>query len=229
MFLIFRNFHDLPPSRVELNDEERHHVRVKRLRGGEEVHVGDGISRRWRGRLGANLREVEMDPGEEGESRHEPVRTLFTAVPAGKRWDWLLQKSVELGVTSIIPVVYRRAARAGVSMERARKIIREAASQSRRYFLPELFDEVEFSEVDRHIPPDARLFVLHNLTDSSITSITLERGGSAGLFVGPEGGFTDEEISQFLMRGIDPVQLGPHVLRVETAALAALSYLMIHS
>ncbi len=114
-------------------------------------------------------------------------------------------------------------------MERARKIIREAASQSRRYFLPELFDEVEFSEVDRHIPPDARLFVLHNLTDSSITSITLESGGPAGLFVGPEGGFTDEEISQFLMRGIDPVQLGPHVLRVETAALAALSYLMIHS
>jgi len=193
----------------ELAPDDRHHLeRVLRLRPGDELTVADGAGRWRRCRFGPAL---EADGDVEVEVPPAPAITLAFALTKGERPEWTVQKLTEVGVDRIVPFVSARSivrwdeAKAERNAERLRRVAREAAMQSRRAFLPVVEDVAEFADVVTRTgaalaAPDGRPPDL----------------ARACLLVGPEGGWTDEELALAPVR----VALGPTVLRAETAAVA---------
>jgi 16S rRNA (uracil1498-N3)-methyltransferase len=192
-----------------LDEATVHHLRrVLRLRDGEPITVTDGAGS-WRG--GAFLGDrLEPDGEVTVEPKPEPRLTLATALPKGERAEWLVQKSTEIGIDRIVLIDAERSVvrwdgdRAARNVARLRRIATEAAMQSRRVWLP---------EIDGVRP-------VGDVLDGMAAA---EPGGRAprpsdvAIAVGPEGGWSDDELS---LAG-DRVSLGPHVLRVETAAVVA--------
>jgi 16S rRNA (uracil1498-N3)-methyltransferase len=196
----------------ELDEADRHHLeRVLRLLPGETVRVSNGLGS-WRpcvveagGRL-APVGEVRVEPSA------APVVTVAFALTKGGKPELVVQKLTELGVDRIVPFVAARSVarwdeeRAPKRVERLRKVAREAAMQSRRSWLPAVGEVTRFADVAA-LPGAA-------LADVGGRPPSLEL---PTLLVGPEGGWSAEERSS----GLPAVALGRHVLRSETAAIAA--------
>jgi 16S rRNA (uracil1498-N3)-methyltransferase len=186
-----------------------HHLRrVLRVRDGDPVTWTDGVGS-WRsGRWARSVLEAEGEIVH--EPRREPVLTLVVAVPKGDRAEWLVQKCTEVGIDRIVLVEAARSVvrwqgeRADRHVDRLRRIASEAAMQARRVWLP---------QIDGPRPASEGL----------AGAVVAEPGGRAlcradvAVAVGPEGGWTAEELAL----APDRVALGPHVLRVETAAVVA--------
>ena len=166
-----------------------------------------------------------------------PVRlTLFACVTKGSRWDWTIEKAVELGATQIIPVLSARCivrlttAERAAKAERWRRIAADAARQSDAVWLPEVREAVEFAEAVELAKGHGRVFA-GALTDPppppiwrEVAAALQENCRALGVFVGPEGDFTPEELHA-LLEVAKPVSFGPTILRDETAAIFGLSVL----
>jgi 16S rRNA (uracil1498-N3)-methyltransferase len=198
----------------ELAPETRHHLqRVRRLSDGEPITVGDGQGA-WRvvafGPVLTHAGPVTVDP----PSR--PPITIAFAPAKGERPEWVVQKLTELGVDRIVPLRAARGVvrwdgeRAARQVERLRRVAREAAAQSRRTWLPEVAMPVTFADAIRW--PDVML------AEREGGRPTLD---SPTVLVGPEGGWAPEERETAKALGVALLGLGPHVLRAETAAVAA--------
>jgi 16S rRNA (uracil1498-N3)-methyltransferase len=198
----------------QLDDATVHHVRrVLRVRDGDPITLTDGAGA-WRSAVVVHG-GVEPD----GEVRFVPLPdaplTLAVAAPKGERTEWLVQKCTEAGVDRIVWLAAERSVvrwdgeRAERHLGRLRRIATEAALQSRRVWVPVIDGPVPATEV---LP----------------TAVIAEPGGRAvaagdtAIAVGPEGGWSDAELK--LARG--HVSLGPNVLRVETAAVAAVTLMV---
>lgn len=193
----------------ELKDADRHHLaKVVRLRPGDPFTVSDGVGAWRRCRFGP---AVEADGQVNRLSRPSPVLTVGFALVKGGRSELIVQKLTELGIDVIQPFLAERsvvrwdAGKAEANQRRLIRVAREASSQARRCFLPEVAPAVDFEAVaqrsgairaERGGPPPA--------------------GGLATVLVGPEGGWSPAE--QRLLPAT--VGIGPHVLRAETAAIA---------
>lgn len=225
LFLIYRKIGLQVPAALPLESAETKHVRARRLVGGAEMFLGDGISRRWRGVLSPDRKQFVSDLATTATVREEPELFLCTAQPEGRRWFWLLQKATELGVTEIYPVLYRRSNPGAPSFERGWRVILEAASQARRFSLPKLHSPCALEELPNRLPSGAQPLVLDGQARKSLEHWDLLTGVPTA-FAGPEGGFTEEELRWMVDRlGWQRCHLGGNVLRVETAALAALAVL----
>lgn len=227
MFLIFRpELQDAPlPDEVNLTDAEHKHIRARRMKDGDTLHVGDGRSRRWSGILSQNPdRITHINPV--AEIREEPTRELFIAPPSGKRWDWLLQKATETGVTRITPVIFRHSERTDISLDRSAKILSEAASQSERFFLPQISNSIALPElIQKNITSQSNWILLNHGDHPSL--IRLNPGNEpVFLIIGPEGGLTENETAEMANAGTQIYKIGSHILRIETAAIAGLSILL---
>ena len=194
----------------ELSPEDRHHLeRVRRLRAGDPLTVGDGAGRFRPARFGPALEPAGDIVSSPGPSR--PVTIAF-ALTKGDRPELVVQKLVEIGVERIVPfaaarTVVRWAPDKGArNLERWRAIAREAAAQAHRPHLPEIGAVTSFAEAA----------ALPGATLADAGGEPLARGTTT-LLVGPEGGWAPEEAAA----GLPVVDLGPHVLRAETAALVA--------
>lgn len=193
-----------------LDDAERHHLeRVRRLRPGDRLTVGDGAGRFRTARFGASL---EPDGPIAVVPRPDPPVTIAFALTKGDRPELAVQKLTELGVDDVVPFTSERTVvrwepeKAARNVARWRSIAREAAAQSHRPWLPRISDVVTFEHAARL--PGA------TLADPDGTAPTLER---PTVLVGPEGGWSPEELGSLSARTC----LGRHILRAETAALAA--------
>ena len=208
-------------------DQSRQLRHVLRLRSGDEVLVLDGA--------GACYRVILEHQGKHETSGQILDRIVATGEPAGQmilcqaiaradRFEWVLQKGTELGVTRFQPMITERtvARAAGANKwERWQRIIREAAEQSGRGIIPELAEPVLFEEA---LSGARGLILFPALTTTTPAMQTLAGARwPATIFVGPEGGFTPEEVEEAREAGIEPIGLGARVLRTETAALVMLT------
>ena len=193
-------------------DTEHHLVRVLRLRSGERVSVSDGEGR-WRIATVVEVNgSIDLEPAGEvcSAPRAERALTIATAIPKGDRVDWLVQKAVEIGVDTIQflhaerSVVRWKPERAAKQVDRLSRIAVEAARQSRRVWLP------------RVLAPVPALDVIASCAVAEPGGRAVTRGDRC-LAIGPEGGWTSEELDV----AADQVRLGGHVLRTETAVLVA--------
>ena len=197
-----------------LEDEDRHHLdRVLRLQPGQAVTVSDGGGR-WRlctWRAGGGL-EPAGEASEEASPG--PTVTVAFALTKGARPEWVVQKLTEVGVDRIVPFRAARSVvrwdedKAAAQAARWRRVARQAAMQSRRARLAEVGEVVDFAGVV------ALAGSMGTLAVPGGTAPSLER---PAVLVGPEGGWSDAELSC----GLPAVGLGATVLRAETAAMAA--------
>jgi 16S rRNA (uracil1498-N3)-methyltransferase len=203
-----------------VGDEARHLVRVMRCRVGDEVVAFDGRGTSWRARVASIGRdEAVLDLGAavvEAATRDAPL-TLAVALPKGDRQKWLVEKLTELGVPRLVPLVTTRgvAEATPAAVERRGRSVIEACKQCGRDTLMAIAEPRTVAEV----------VAAHRATGGIVVA---DRGGAplAGFdrpvvaLVGPEGGFTAEELAAVEAAGGRRVSLGPHVLRIETAAIA---------
>ena len=158
--------------------------------------------------------------------------TLYQALLKSNKFELVLQKGVELGVTAFVPFISERCVARKESdgkIERWRKIIQEAAEQSERLILPVLHPLISFDEACRSAKQPALL--LWEEEKSMSLKVTLQKPSfqnttALSLFVGPEGGFPTSEKELAQQRGIAIASLGKRVLRAETAGLAAISAIL---
>lgn len=197
-----------------LGADDRHHLeRALRLRDGEAVTASDGRgswrSMRWSAGDVVSVGDVHHD-------RRVVSLTVAAAMPKGDRLEWMVEKLTELGVDRIVLLQCERGVvrwdsdRATKSMERLTRIVRAAASQSRRVWLPSLVGPLEAAGF-LAAQPDAAL------CEPAGPGLAASEPLPGCLVVGPEGGFSPAELGACHHR----VSLGPTILRVETAAVAA--------
>jgi 16S rRNA (uracil1498-N3)-methyltransferase len=204
-----------------------HLVRVLRARVGQDFDIATDETVR-QGRI-AFIKEgrVEFDLGEEVSGASLSEITLVLAVFKFDRMEWAIEKCTELGVSRIVPVIARRtdahlAAAAAKRVERLQRIAREASEQSRRATPPEIATPVKLSEA-LNLQAPLRIVLAEseerNLLRDAVKP-DLASGGIA-LAVGPEGGWTNDELQSFQQAGWISASLGNTILRAETAAMAA--------
>lgn len=203
---------------------------VLRLHPEDEVVALDGLGNAFR----VGLTHVARDQVR-GRILQRMVATgepagdliLCQALSKGERFEWVLQKGVELGVTVFQPMITHRTLRRQVGADRWRRwrrIIREAAEQSGRGRLPQLLDPVSFADA---LAARRGLGVLPTVfAQNPVRAALAAASWPVTLFVGPEGGFAPEEVAEAAASGVTPVTLGPRTLRTETAAIALVTLTM---
>lgn len=214
---------------VELGEEAARHARVLRLRAGDPIELFDGAGRRARGELRAlEPMRVAAEPATQRASRASRV-VLIQALPKGKKLDGIIRMTTELGVDAIHLATSRRVvarpdeARMDRRTERLERIAQEAARQSKRDTVPEIFAAAPLEEVAARAPEGALRVVLW---EEGTTPWRAGEAGEVWIVVGPEGGFAQEEVRALEARGYRSARLGATTLRVETAAVVAVTLAM---
>lgn len=199
-------------------------ARVLRLQPGEQVLALDNTGLEYTVRLG------EVGPGAAtGEvtattpASGEPATriSLYQALLKGDRWDYVLQKGTEAGIARFVPVMARRCVAQAEGEEKRRRwqrIVQEAAEQSGRGLIPEVAAPVPLADA-LTAPAPCRL-LLHEGGRQPLRQALPADGRELALFVGPEGGFADDEVAAAERAGAAVVSLGHRVLRAETAGPA---------
>ena len=204
-----------------------HLVRVLRVRVGQEFDIATGDTVHL-GRVTAVSGErVEFQLGEEVSSAATARITLLLAIFKFDRMEWAIEKCTELGVAKIIPVIALRsdahlAAASAKRLERWNRLALQAAEQSRRPAPPEIATPMKFAEAIKLSSP---LRVLLSETENQAMLRDVLSGSRQGeeilLAIGPEGGWTAEELDAFQKESWLSASLGGTILRAETAAIAA--------
>ena len=208
--------------------EARHAAGPLRLRAGDPVVLADGVGVV----AGAKLREVsrirveaevtslDFAPQPEG-----PGVTLAVSVVENRAMDWIVQKSVEVGLQTLIPMVSERTQAGPRDVERRldhwRRIAMQALKQCRRPWAMAISGPLTTAGVVEQTPPGCGVVADHGGEDASSLPLA-----AWVLAVGPEGGFNPSEDRLFLDRGWHRLRLGPHVLRSETAAIVGGAFLV---
>ena len=236
-------------DRPELPKAEANHLKVVRPKPGERIELFDGRGR-WRvyeveGRGGDGRWNVRAAQPLNRSTSRLPDLTLFACITKGARWDWTIEKTTELGVTRIVPVISERTIVRLESGERESKrerwlrIAEEAARQSDAKFIPEITAPVDFADslalvretrcfvgalTDPPPPPLLDAILQPPISHLRPPTSDLRPPTSFAAFIGPEGDFTPAELAA-LLEIAEPVSLGPTILRAETAAIHAVSVL----
>ncbi|MEW6162539.1 MAG: 16S rRNA (uracil(1498)-N(3))-methyltransferase [Nitrospirota bacterium] len=226
-------------GRISITGEKaRYLVSVLRCRKGDGLVVFDGRGNCFRTMIiKADRREVISEVIEEFPCNLEsPINiTLVQSLLKGEKMDSVIQKTTELGVKEIIPVVTLRSQlRETRKVDRWRKIAEESSRQSGRSVIPVVHEPIDFNYIFSTYTKQGRLngFIFYEeegMKISEAVEVLKVKGGERGLesnvfvIVGPEGGFTKEEITLAKERGLLVTSLGRRVLRAETAAISAVT------
>jgi 16S rRNA (uracil1498-N3)-methyltransferase len=218
---------------VELSGSTAHYLaRVLRLSKGDHLILFNGDGRDYLAEITAiqsqRVQARILDSSEPGNE--SPLKiTLVQAVCRGERMDYALQKATELGVFCIQPLISQRVevrldkSRQTKRVEHWQGVVISACEQSGRAVVPEVKTPLSITEWMTAADESPRL-VLDPLAECKLSGLSVV-GGSLSLMVGPEGGFTDQEMEAARKNGLTAVALGPRVLRTETAGPAAIAVL----
>lgn len=211
-------------------DHAKHLARVLRARVGQEFDVvAGGVVRRGRiVDLGDD--SVQFELGEEIAAAASANLTLLLAIFKFDRMEWAIEKCTELGVSRIVPLIARRtdahlAAAAVKRVERWRRMVREASEQSRRVSPPEISGPVKLQDA---LQSTGLRIVLSEVEDTmQLREVAgADSSGEITFAIGPEGGWSEDELQRFKDSGWTSASLGPTILRAETAAIAATAILL---
>lgn len=225
---------------ITITGGDVNHIRnVLRIKIGEQILISDGRGRDYYCRISdIDSEQVVADIEDVCDNFAElPVEvTLFQGYPKSDKMDLIVQKMVELGVHRIVPVFTARtvvkldAKKAAKKTERYNLIAEAAAKQSGRGLVPEVLSPVTFaqaikmaSELDMNIIPYEEA---EGLEYSRRVISDIQGKKSLGIFIGPEGGFSRDEVEQAMAAGAKSITLGHRILRTETAGLAVMAIVM---
>jgi 16S rRNA (uracil1498-N3)-methyltransferase len=206
--------------------------RVLRLKTGSEILLLDGLGFEYPARLcEVNEAHCTATAQTKQPSLGEPATrlTLLVGITQRDKFELILQKCTEIGITEILPIITSRTlvqkmADVEDKYTRWKKIIREAAEQSHRGRIPLLSPTMKYAEAisSNHNPETLKLVLWEDESETAIKSVLREYGGrEVVLIIGPEGGLSAEEVVAARHYGFQPVSLGKRILRMETAAMIA--------
>lgn len=208
-----------------------------RIREGENIYVGDEHRVRYRVRIdhlkSKSLQASILEKIEGPPTPSAPI-VLVQAILKGDRMNWVIQKATELGVAEIIPLLTSRvivrppAGRSRTTRERWQRIAVDAAQQSEQWAYPKVIQPMTLSDLFKHVSHAVLgCALLERSAEQSLSSLSIDHTfqGTIALVVGPEGGWTQEEMQELLDQRFQGISLGKSILRSETAPLVALSIL----
>lgn len=220
-----------PDSVVELPDNVVRHLNVLRVKNTEEIVLFNGNGKSYPAlpevleKRRASVRILR----EEATDNESPLNiTLVQAVSAAERMDFTLQKSVELGVAEIRPVISERCVvrlsgeRAEKRVARWQEIVVSACEQSGRNIVPKVLPLTTYAQALQQLPQETTKLLM-SLSRAQKLSDVRPQSGKVVFMVGPEGGWTEKEEQQAFDAGFQSVTLGKRVLRTETASLSAIA------
>ncbi|WP_432409274.1 16S rRNA (uracil(1498)-N(3))-methyltransferase [Wukongibacter sp. M2B1] len=220
-------------------EDIKHITKVLRLNVGDEIEICDKAKLDYRGTISTlDRNQVVCDIVEKNISKAEaPVEIiLFQGIPKGSKMDLIIQKGVEIGLNKIVPFTSERCVvkikdrkSEDKKIERWQKIASEAAKQCKRGIIPKIEDVVDISNLrDILTTFDMVIMPYEEEKNSGLRRAVTSRENvkKIGIVIGPEGGFTSEEVMQAKEWGCLPVSLGPRILRTETAGLVTASIVM---
>lgn len=232
------NIHD---NTVVITGSDVNHIKnVLRMRPGEELSVSNGRDgREYRCRIEAletdrivcSLAFIREDGVELSSRVH-----LYQGLPKADKMEMIIQKTVELGVTEIIPVSMKRCVvkldekKGSQKTERWQAIAEAAAKQSRRGLIPTVRQPVSFQKAVKEASEMEVKLIPYELAGGMTATKrifeTLPKNADIAVLIGPEGGFDKEEIEEAKQAGILPITLGKRILRTETAGLTVMAWIM---
>ncbi len=221
-------------------DDLKHLRKVLRLGPGDSINVFDGTGKEFEAKLlsvDKTCALAEITASFQTEAEPEINLTLFQGLLKGEKMDLIIQKGVELGVRSIIPVITDRTVvqvdnnKSEKKALRWSKIAREASKQCRRAMVPHISEPISFDEaISESKRYEAALLLYENESKKclkeTLKCYIINKIKEIALFVGPEGGFTPHEIEKYTNSGFDVAGLGRRILRAETAAISVISIIM---
>lgn len=241
MYQFFVEPSQIQGTRVVITGSDVNHIKnVLRMQPGEEIAVSNGedgkeyrcgIEELYEDEIVCTLRFVKED-GVELPSKIY----LFQGLPKADKMELIVQKAVELGIYEIIPVSTKRAVvkldekKAKTKIARWQTISEAAAKQSKRRIVPQIRTVMSFKEAVAYAKDMQIKLIPYELADGMEKTReiigSLKPGEDIAIFIGPEGGFEENEIQTALDNGIEPITLGKRILRTETAGFTILSWIM---
>jgi len=225
---------------VILGDDVHHVTKVMRFKPGDSLICADGQGLE----VLAEIISIQQKQvvckiiSKIAESREPRLQLILAqAIPKSDKMDWIIQKGTEIGVSAFIPFTSKRTVvqlnekKEQKRLERWHKIAKEAAEQAHRGKIPTLFSVMEWKEVLEIAKDNFAIIAYEQEKTQSLARILdqhLDKYQHIMLMIGPEGGFTEEEIEEAKAYGIVSVSLGKRILRTETAGMVAAANIFYH-
>lgn len=240
MYRFFVEAHQIEPTRVRITGNDVNHIRnVLRMKPGEEILISAQDRLEYRCRI-ESLEEEEVTAeilyAMESDLELPSRIYLFQGLPKGDKMEFIIQKAVELGVYEVIPVASRRCVvkldekKAKNKTARWQGIAESAAKQSKRMIVPKVCPVMTYAQAIEYAKTLDMILVPYELAKGIEHTrelfASIRPGQSVAIFIGPEGGFEEEEIEKAVAAGASPITLGRRILRTETAGMTVLSILM---
>lgn len=231
---------DMEEKKVHITGSDVNHIKnVLRMRQGETILISAGDNLEYTCLVGEmEAEEVIADISYVQEVGMElPSKIyLFQGLPKSDKMELIIQKAIELGAAEIVPMATKRAVvkldakKAAKKVQRWNEIAKSAAKQSKRGLIPEVKPVMSFKEAVEYGKSMDMLLIPYEdakgIAHSREVVETVKDKKSLGIYIGPEGGFPEEEVSLAMKAGAEPVTLGHRILRTETAGMTLLSILM---
>ncbi len=240
MYRFFMTGHTTIDEYINIEGTDVNHIKnVLRLNVGDKITVSDGEGKEYICSIYEMQEDVIINKIEDivGTNSELGINiVLFQGYPKSDKMELIVQKVVELGVTEIVPVITKRTIvklddkKASKKIDRFNSIAMAAAKQSKRGIVPTVKSVMTYKEAIKYastldmniIPYEDERGIKH----SKQVIKDIKSKNSLGIFIGPEGGFADEEVEQAKKIGAIPITLGHRILRTETAGLAVMSIIM---
>ncbi len=221
-------------STISLDDATRHYtLNVLRLRDGTCIEIFDGQGNAYQAKLRVeSKRSAKLLVESKQPNEPEPTLSieLIQTLARGEKMDWIIQKVVELGVTSIRPIISEHCNvklnenRAISRFDHWTGIIKNACEQCGRNTLPTLHQITNLQElIANNDISGAQRWLFHPRASSSLRDQEIQEEKSISIVIGPEGGFSDKEIADLCANHFSSIKFGQRILRTETAAIASIS------
>ena len=207
-------------------NESNHCIRVLRMVKGTDVRLVDGKGNLYSGRIAvpdSRRCQIEITSiANEFEKRPYNLHIGISPLKNSDRFEWFVEKSVEMGIDAITPVICHNTEKKNIKSERLGSIIISAMKQSVKAYATKLNDPVPLSKFVENTDTETRLIAhCNSLLKRSSVAESYKRGRDVVILIGPEGDFTTGEIDIAITAGFCPVELGKSRLRTETAGIVA--------
>ncbi len=227
---VFYVSHINPSGSILIDDDFKHCCHVLRYKEGQKIHITDGKGQEAE----AIIEKIEKKSAAlsiinlvNHDASNNPI-TIAIAPPKNRnRWEWFIEKSVEIGIDTIIPMQSKNSERQKINIERAEKIIKSAALQSKRWHHPKIQAVKKLESIfESHHNKNINKFLSHykpnntHLKDETLTNTP------SIILIGPEGDFNNDEIQSGIDAGFKIVNISKNRLRTETAGIVALNLLV---
>jgi len=217
-------FSDTLEEKITLTNEEKKHItRVLRKKIGDNIFFTNGKGLLYTGEITAiekNTPKIEIIKKEKKEKIHNYY--LHIAIAPTKntnRFEWFLEKATEVGIDEITPILCERSERKKINQERCNRILISSMKQSLKYYLPKLNNPIVFNDFIKQ-KLDGDKFIAHCLNKDKI-KLDKSINKKSNILIGPEGDFSEKEITLAIKNNFQSLSLGNSRLRTETAGVIA--------